>query len=111
MKIVAYGICGSVFVMGSADALSGPAIVQYGALAILGGAVLYLLKYAIPAILKSQQEERTELLASQKEERRRFLETQERSRQGFCQALAGVSRSIDNMATVVSGARTPIKGP
>lgn len=99
MRLAACGIFGSVIAMGSADALSGPIIVQYGALAILGGAVLYLLKYAIPSILKAQKDERTALLADQ-----------ERARHDFCEALAGVSRSVDNMAIVISGARRSV-GP
>ncbi len=89
MRTAAYGIGGSVFAMGSIDALGGAAIIQYGALAILGGMVLYLLRYAVPAILKSQREERETFLESQREERERFLTAQERSRHDFCEALAG----------------------
>lgn len=76
MKLAAYGICGSVFAMGSVDALGGPAIVQYGALAILGGTVLYLLKYTIPALLKRSDKEL-----------QRHLEAEERSRRDYIACL------------------------
>ncbi len=76
MKFATLGIYGSVFVMGSADALSGPAIVQYGALAILGGTVLYLLKYTIPALLKRSDQEL-----------KRHLEAEERSRRDYIACL------------------------
>jgi hypothetical protein len=71
MKFAVIGIFGSVFAMGSADP-----VVQYGALAILGGAVLYLLKYTIPALLKRSDQEL-----------KRHLEAEERSRRDFIACL------------------------
>lgn len=80
MKLATIGIFGSIFAIGSADILSSPAAIQCGALTILGGAVLYLLKYTIPALLKSQESEL-----------KRHLEAEERSRKDFTDCIVAVT--------------------
>jgi hypothetical protein len=89
VKIAAYSILGSTLAMTSSDAFSGPAIVQYGALAILGGTVYYLLKHTIPSLIKG------------------FLEEQKSTRDDFRSSLSGISKSVDCMATIIAGARRP----
>jgi hypothetical protein len=94
MKFAAYGIFGSTLAMDLADILSAPQAVQYGALAILGWLVWYLLARSFPAHIRSQKEDRAAFLAAQKEEREGFLAAQAEARRDFRESLADLSSSL-----------------
>ena len=105
MKFAACGILASTSGMGVNDFLNGPMAVQYGALAILGGILAYLLGWTLPSILSAQRDQRTDFLAAQAEDRAAHSEAAEATRHDFRDALAGVSRSVDCMAAAISEAR------
>lgn len=90
MKFAAYGIFGTTLGFGAIDAVSGPVAVQYGALAILGWVVWYLLARAMPALMRAQEKEREAFLESQN---------------ATSHALSEVSRSVDRLTEATSEAR------
>jgi hypothetical protein len=91
--------------MGINDFLNGPMAVQYGALAILGGILAYLLGWTLPAIIGAQRDQRTDFLAAQAEAATAASEAARATRHDFRDALAGNSRSIDCLAAAISEAR------
>jgi hypothetical protein len=104
MKLSALGILATTSGMGVNDFLAGPLAIQYGALAILGGILCYLLGWTLPSIIGAQRDQRTDFLQALESERKVSLETQDAIRHDFRDALAGVSQAVDRMAIVQSGA-------
>lgn len=112
MKFAAYGILASTSSMSVNDLLGGPLAIQYGALAILGGILCYLLGWTLPTIISAQAAQRTDFLASQSEDRKAALATTEATlaaaeatRHDFRDSLTGISRSVDCMAVAISEVR------
>lgn len=105
MKIAAFGILVVTSGMGVGEFLDGPMAIQYGALAILGGMVCYLLAWTLPSIIQAQRDQRVDFLKAQAEERATFLEAQEATRHDFRDSLAGISRAVDLIAAATSEAR------
>jgi hypothetical protein len=93
MKITAYAILASTSGMGVNNFLEGPDAIQYGALAILGGSLFYLLVWTLPSIIAAQASQRTDFLAAQDKDRDVFLEAQKATRHDFRDSLAGISRA------------------
>jgi hypothetical protein len=105
MKLSAYGILATTSGMGVTDLLDGPLAIQYGALAILGGILAYLLGWTLPAIIGAQRDQRTDFLAAQVAASERAAEAARATRHDFRDALAGNSRAIDCLAAAISEAR------
>jgi hypothetical protein len=107
IKVCALGILASTSSMSAAELLDGPMAIQYGALAILGGILCYLLGWTLPSIIKAQRDQRTDFLQALAERDKMSIETERAMRHDFRDALANVSRAVDRMATVMPGARRP----
>ncbi len=75
MKWAAYGILLSVGTIGSSSLVKGPAMLQFGALSLLGWIVWYLLVRAFPSHIKAQADERAAFLKAQEEARDDFKES------------------------------------
>jgi hypothetical protein len=91
--------------MGVSEFLDGPMAIQYGALAILGGILCYLLGWTLPSIIGAQRDQRTDFLQALAERDEVAMEAAKATRHDFRDALANTSRAVDHMATVISGTR------
>ena len=105
MKLAACGILATTSGMGVTEFLDGPMAIQYGALAILGGILCYLLGWTLPSIIRAQREQRTDFLEAlaQKDEATRI--EQAAVRHDFRDALAGCTRAVELIASATSEAR------
>lgn len=111
MKLAAFGILATTSSMGVNNFLAGPMAIQYGALAILGGILCYLLGWTLPSIIGAQRDQRIDFLKALADERDAASRVQAATRHDFRDSLSSISQAVDHMATTISGARPPIKGP
>ena len=105
MKLAAFGILATTSGMGVSEFLDGPMAIQYGALAILGGMVCYLLGWTLPAIIKAQAAQRTDFLAALEASDARSRVEQDAIRHDFRDSLAGCTRAVELIASATSEAR------
>jgi 5-bromo-4-chloroindolyl phosphate hydrolysis protein len=104
MKILALGIFASVSGIG-AGAVAEDVFIQYGALAILGGILCYMLVWTLPTIVNASAAQREDFLAAQKEDRKVALEAAKATRHDFRDSLSNLTRAVDNIASATSEAR------
>lgn len=104
MRFAAYGVLSSVLALDLGSAIGAPQI-QYGALAILGWMVWYLLAKAFPQHIESQKADRDAFLKAQKEGREAFFEEQATTRMEYQKSFADMAHTVDCFSVVIQECR------
>lgn len=105
MKLIAIGILATSTGMGITEFLEGPTAIQYGAIAILGASLAYVLCWTIPALLKAFADQRTDFMASSEASNKMALEAAKATRHDFRDSLSNLTRAVESMASATSEAR------